>query len=79
MKAPPISEAKFMVEEGCSAMADAETGALAGTWGGAELICATASTGSSAKKTMNTKKLVEDDLIERLNLPLQGRELTAES
>jgi hypothetical protein len=67
MNAPPISEAKFMVEEACNAMLDPDGEMLSTAEGVAEFPCATENAAKKKKRSANN--LPENDLIERLNFP----------
>src|SRR5260370_19793980 len=71
MNAPPISEATFMVEEARSEMVEPEAGILAGAAGTEELIWADDVREENPAKKRNATKAVDNDLIKRLNLPLQ--------
>ena len=60
-----------MVEEARSEMVEPETGILAGASGTEELICADGIRTENPAKNRNATKAVDNDLIKRLNLPLQ--------
>ena len=72
MNAPPISEAKFVLEEACSAIVDPETlDPDGGMWetaeGEAEFPCATEN--APKKKRGQNANNPENDPIKRLNFP----------
>jgi hypothetical protein len=71
MNAPPISDATFIVEEARSEMVKPETGILAGASGTEEFTCADGVREDNPAKKRNATKAVDNDLIKRLNLPLQ--------
>jgi hypothetical protein len=64
MKAPPISEATFMVETACSVIVDPESGTLGCALLAAELTCARESEADKAAAGSKTNP-VQNDLISR--------------
>jgi hypothetical protein len=69
MDAPPVSEARFMVEEARSTMLDPDGGMLGTAEDVAEFPCAAENTAKNKKRGRSANNPPENDLIERLNFP----------